>query len=95
MHRFLVTAESPRERSMYPEKRSLQKTGKRCCQRQEPPPLQWVPHFASVCGTPNLSSRPLGVQGSAVHSEGLANACFAECSDDSAQLMVWAAEMWL
>lgn len=44
------------------------------------------------CGAPMFSRRTLSIQGSAVHREGLTHVCFAACSDDSAQLMVWASE---
>lgn len=69
-----------------------QKMGKRCWQRQELTPEG--PHRVSVCGARTFSGRPLSIQGSTVHREGLTNVCFAECSDNSAQLMVWAAKMW-
>lgn len=55
---------------------------------------QRVPHRVSVCGAPMFSGRPLSIQGSAVHREGLTNVCFAECSDGLVQLMVRASEMW-
>lgn len=69
-----------------------QKLGKRCWQRQEL--TSEDPHRVSVCGVPMFSGRPLSIQGSAVHREGLVNVCFAECSDNWAQLMVWASETW-
>lgn len=82
--RSLVTAKSPWKRSV------VRRWGRDADRDRSSP--QRVPHCVSVCGAPMFSGKPLSIQGSAVHRVGLANVCFAECSDDSAQLMVWASE---